>query len=102
MSVVHAGEAVVGGGARRPPLRALLDAVPVDDVRELARAALARGHSVDDVVDELARLVDQAVDWTSVLKGPVGVLLEAVDGAIVRKAIRVIVRAVDRARREAA
>lgn len=79
-------------------VRRITSAVPVAEVRELAGILLERGHTVDEVVDQLAEVVDEAVDWTRVVKGPIGAVLEAVDRPVVRGVVRVIVAAVNRGR----
>lgn len=73
-------------------------------LRELASTLLADGHDADEVIRQVVRAIDAAVDWVAIgsAAGPVGtavgVGLEAVDGPIATAIATSIVRAAERRR----
>lgn len=69
----------------------ILDALPLDELLELARKLLGAGVSRDVVIDELVALADRLVDWRTIVRGLGGELLEAADGPVARAVIGVIV-----------
>ena len=75
----------------------LLAAIPVAQIEEIARAALAGGVPLDQVVDECVALADELVDWGTILGTPWGPLLDTVDGPLLRTLVGLIVHRVHRA-----
>lgn len=69
----------------------ILDALPLDELLELARKLLQAGVSRDVVIDELVALADSLVDWRTIVRGLGGELLEAADGPVARAVIGVVV-----------
>lgn len=69
----------------------ILRKLPVRELADFAAELLARGHTPGEVVDLVADLGDELVDWREVVKGPVGAVLEATDRAILRSFVRLVV-----------
>lgn len=61
---------------------------------EHAAALLSSGWSREVVLDEVEDLVDDLVDWSELIEGPLGVQLEAIDGTVARMLATAIVDAV--------
>lgn len=72
----------------------LLKAIPLDHVRTLAREALRKGVTVEDLTDELVALIDDLVDWRAILGEPWGSVLDSVDGPALRALVSLIVHQV--------
>ena len=65
-------------------------------LRAIARNLLQSGVSVDDTIEEVAQSIDAAVDWTTVIPGFVGAVLETVDGVVIRAVAGLIVHAIEK------
>lgn len=77
-------------------LKALVQQIPVPEVRDLAREMVGKGMAPDVVIDEIVAFLDSLVDWSVVVKGAAGKALEAGDGPLLRQFVRVIVKSVSR------
>lgn len=75
----------------------LFASIDREALADLARALLTSGLDQDSVVVEIAAIVDEAVDWSEVVHGSFGVVLEKNDGRIAKALASVIVRAVRKA-----
>ena len=67
--------------------RAILDLVPWDDVLETLDALAEAGWDKDAAIDLVAGLLDKALPLDTLIPGPAGVALEAIDGPILRAAL---------------
>lgn len=82
---------------RKFSLKAVYQALPKQEIRELASLALQRGQTPEEVVDELVAIVDDAVDWKALFpKAPDAVTstLELVDAPLIRALVLLIVKGV--------
>jgi hypothetical protein len=63
---------------------ALLDLIPWDDVLETLDALAEAGWEKDAALDLVASLLDKALPLDTLIPGPAGVALEAIDGPVLR------------------
>ena len=68
-----------------------LDVLPWEDILDLADVLLEKGIKEDEVVDQIAQMLDQLIDFRIVFPNPVGAALEELDKAIFASAIKVAV-----------
>tara|TARA_Y100000034_G_scaffold75024_1_gene90098 strand:+ start:868 stop:1209 length:342 start_codon:yes stop_codon:yes gene_type:complete len=68
----------------------ILRALPWEDLLEVADTAMQDGGSAEEVQKALADIIDDAVDFSKIIDGPVGVALEAADGAVITAAIGLV------------
>lgn len=71
-----------------------LDAVR--DGVELAGGLMDAGAPRDAAIEFAAETIDQLVDWRKVIHGKVGVAIERLDGKLIRAAIRIALKGLDR------
>lgn len=62
--------------------------LPWDEITELYDALVHAGEHPGQAAKQIAQVIDDRIDWREVVKGPVGVVLEAVDFEVIRTAIR--------------
>jgi hypothetical protein len=81
-------------------------AFPWDDVAELIDVLEAAGATPEEAVEAAARWLMDEIDWAKVIRGPVGVFLEAADDkaiGVAKVLIKLVLRSKGfRKRREAA
>lgn len=82
-------------------LSAVESVLPFDDIKQLVVQLLAGGVSSDEICDEVAAIVDKAVNWSVVLPPPLGVIVEAGDGLVADIVAKCIVAAVQHERKKA-
>lgn len=63
-------------------------------LRKLAKGALADGKSVDEAVAAVVAAIDAAIPWALIIPGPLGIVIEALDGPIALAIATPIVRGV--------
>lgn len=68
-----------------------LDMLPWEDILDLADVLLEKGVKEDEVVDQIAEMLDQMIDFSILFPTPVGKAIEVVDHAIFASAIKVAV-----------
>ena len=68
-----------------------LDMLPWGDILDLADVLLEKGVKEDEVVDQIAEMLDQMIDFSIIFPTPVGKAIEIVDHAIFASAIKVAV-----------
>lgn len=74
----------------------LTDILPHIDgatLRELAEHLLESGHSKEEAVADIVAAIDALVPWAILIPGPVGAVVEALDGPIANAIARLIVSA---------
>lgn len=71
----------------------LLGVIPRGQLARLADDLLSAGHSPAEVAIDIADVIDEAVDFASLVPGAVGSILESVDGPILRAVAGIIVAA---------
>lgn len=62
--------------------------LPWDEITDLYDALIHAGERPGAAAKQIAQTIDDLIDWRLVVKGPVGVALEAVDFEVIRTAIR--------------
>lgn len=72
-------------------MKVKLDALPWEDILDLADVLLEKGVKEDEVVDQIAEMLDQLIDFRLIFPSPVGVALEELDKMIFASAIKVAV-----------
>lgn len=82
--------------APRLRLADVLKHVDIAAVGELAEALLEAGHSRDDIVHDVAGIVDQLLPFSVLVPGPAGLALEAIDGPVLLAIVRLVVVAAER------
>lgn len=70
----------------------LLSDLPWEELRAAYDAMVDAGERPAAAAKAVALLVDDLVDWSGVVKGPAGVVLEAVDRPLVRLAVSIVLR----------
>ncbi len=85
-------------GPATPRLRLadVIKHVDITAVGQLAEELLEAGHSRDEIVADVAALVDLALPFPVLVPGPAGLALEALDGPVLLAIIRVVVIAAER------
>lgn len=76
-------------------LQVIHDALPWDDLREIAKGLLEQASSqeeIDEAAAELAAIADAAMDWERVRIGIAGKILEQYDGPIARALLRIAIK----------
>lgn len=71
----------------------LLAAVPDAKLAKLADDLLSAGHTPAEVAEDIAAVLDAAIDFSALIPGAVGSILETVDGPIVKLVAGIIVAA---------
>ena len=79
-------------------LRTIVQQIPVEEVREIARDLHARGETPEAITDQIVDFLDALVDWSKVIGGLTGKALEAADGPLLRKIAAAIVKSAFRSR----
>ena len=59
-------------------------------IRAVFQSLLSKGHTPEEAREVLAEMIDELLDFDELIKGPVGVAIEQVDGHVIRLAIRLI------------
>jgi hypothetical protein len=77
------------------PLRPshIVAALPGRKLAALADQLLAGGLSPHEAAVEIATVIDMAIDWTAILPGVVGSILETADGPVLRLVAEIVVGA---------
>lgn len=68
-----------------------LELLPWEDILDLADVLLEKGLAEDEVVDQLAEMLDQLVDFSLIIPTPLGKSIELIDKTIFASAIKVAV-----------
>jgi hypothetical protein len=68
-----------------------LEVLPWEDILDLADVLLEKGVKEDEVVDQIAEILDQMIDFSKIFPNAVGVALETIDKSIFAAAIKVAV-----------
>lgn len=68
-----------------------LDILPWEDILDLADVLLEKGVSEEEVVNQIAEILDQIIDFGAIFPTPAGKALEAVDHTIFATAIKIAV-----------
>lgn len=71
----------------------IIAALPQRKLATLADELLSGGASPADAAEALAAVIDAAIDWTAIIPGVVGSILETADGPILRLVAGIIVGA---------
>ncbi len=71
----------------------LLGALPRGKLAALADSLLSAGHTPAEVAEDIAEVIDAAVDFSALVPGVAGSILESVDGPILRAVAGIIVAA---------
>ena len=69
----------------------LLRSIDHATLRELAVHQLEAGHSRQEVIDDIVETIDALIPWSVI--GPVGTVIEAIDGPIAKGIATLIVNA---------
>ena len=72
-------------------IKAVLAELDIPALTDLARHLVASGHTREEAIDDIVALVDATIPWATILPGPAGAVIEAVDGPIARGIARLIV-----------
>ena len=68
-----------------------LEVLPWEDILDLADVLLEKGVKEDEVVDQIAEILDQLIDFKMIFPNPVGAALESIDKSIFASAIKIAV-----------
>ena len=72
---------------------AIRKALPENKLAHLADELLKGGLTPHEAAIELATVIDMAIDWTAIVPGVVGSILETADGPVLRLVAEIIVGA---------
>lgn len=68
----------------KPAQKEILAKLDVPHLVAAARQLLAEGKTDEQAILEIIRIIDAIVPWNILVPGPVGMVLEVVDGPIAR------------------
>lgn len=71
----------------------MLRVLPKAQLAALADSLLTAGHTPAEVAEDIAEVIDTAVDYNTLVPGAVGSILESLDGPILRIIAKIIVTA---------
>jgi hypothetical protein len=63
-------------------------------LRDLAEHQLEAGHTREEVVADIVAMIDALVPWAVIIPGPIGVVVEALDGPIAKAIAGIVVNGV--------
>lgn len=76
--------------------------VPLSEIKDLVLAAIDGGLSEKEAVQHISEVLDAAIDFTTLIAGPAGAVIESVDRTFFRLVVRTLYRAAQRARSDKA